>query len=156
MDSHLPVPSAVIPLTGLGLTSVGCSDDLMTACVAYSLIFERLTGPAAHTDVSPPVGVARLAVVLIALVGAWPVVAVGVDPTVVFLDILNGLYVRFPALVSPLQRSSTHRYPHSQHLPSSSRSPGCMSRRRIQPEDKLKTVTVSPLTVLVQIESTPQ
>ena len=61
----------------------------------------------ARTDISPPVGVARLAVVFIALPGARPVVAVGVTPTVVYPGILHGLCASFPALVSPLQRAST-------------------------------------------------
>ena len=104
MDGLLAVIGEFIPLTGLALASVGCSDDLMTACIMSSLTSRKL---APRTNISPPVGVARLAVVFIALPGARPVVANGVTSTVVYLGILHGLCASFPALVSPLQRAST-------------------------------------------------
>ena len=108
VDGNLPAISVVKPFTGLGLTSVGCSDDLETACIMDRLAYRRPKRQAGRTLKRPPVGVARLTVVLIALKGARPVVAVGVISTVLLLDILHGLCVQFPALVLPLQRSSTH------------------------------------------------
>ena len=35
VDGHFQVPSVVIPLTGLGLTNIGCSEELMTACIRH-------------------------------------------------------------------------------------------------------------------------
>ena len=84
VDGLLTVTAEFIPLTGLGLTSVGCSNNHMTACIKSSLTWRIL---AARTNILPPVGEARLTVVFIAPPGARRVVAVRVISTVVFLDI---------------------------------------------------------------------
>ena len=81
VDRLLTASGEFEPHTGLGLTGVGCSEDLVTACIMSSLTWLIAT----HTDIRPPVGEARLAVVFVAPPGARRVVAVCVTSTVVYL-----------------------------------------------------------------------
>ena len=112
VDGNLPTVSVVKPLTGLGLASLGCSDDLETACITDRVTYTRPRRLDGRTLSRPPVGVARLAVVFIALVGARPVVTVGVVSTVLLLDILHGLCVQFLALTpSEIEHSSISEQP---------------------------------------------